>query len=254
MRIHAVPAFSDNYLWLIEDGGKAAAVDPGDAQPIEAALAERGLVLTAILATNHHGDHVGGIEALVSHWKCPVFGPAGESIPRITQKLVEGDAIEVPGIGAAFSVLDVPGHTAGHIAYVGDGVAFVGDTLFACGCGRLFEGTPEQMARSLRKLATLPAQTRAYCAHEYTMANIKFAEAVEPGNARLAARKAIDAAKRARGEPTVPTTLGEELATNPFLRCTEPEVIASAERHSGRKLGDAVAVFAEIREWKNTFR
>ena len=254
MRIHAVPAFSDNYLWLIEDGGKAAAVDPGDAQPIEAALAERGLELTAILATHHHGDHVGGVEALVSHWKCPVFGPAGESIPRITRKLVEGDTVEVPGIGAAFSVLDVPGHTAGHIAYVGDGIAFVGDTLFACGCGRLFEGTAAQMARSLAKLAKLPAATRAYCAHEYTMANIKFAQAVEPGNARLSARRKADAAKRSRGEPTVPSTIGEELATNPFLRCTEPEVVASAERHAGTPLGDPVAVFAEIRAWKNEFR
>jgi len=254
MRIHAVPAFSDNYLWLIEDGGKAAAVDPGDAQPIESALAQRGLELTAILATHHHGDHVGGIEALVSRWKCPVFGPAGESIPRITRKLVEGDTVQVPGVGAAFSVLDVPGHTSGHIAYVGDGVAFVGDTLFACGCGRLFEGTAEQMARSLAKLAKLPAATRAYCAHEYTMANIKFAEAVEPGNARLQARREADAAKRSRGEPTVPSTIGEELATNPFLRCREPEVVASAERHAGQRLGDPVAVFAEIRAWKNAFR
>lgn len=254
MRIHAVPAFSDNYLWLIEDGGKAAVVDPGDAQAIEAALAERGLELTAILATHHHGDHVGGVEALASRWKCPVFGPAGESIPRITRKLVEGDTVEVPGLEARFSVLDVPGHTAGHIAYVAEGVAFVGDTLFACGCGRLFEGTAAQMARSLAKLAGLPGATRAYCAHEYTMSNIKFAEAVEPGNARLHARKAADAAKRARGEPTVPSTIAEELATNPFLRCSEAEVIASAERHAGRTLGDPVAVFAEIREWKNTFR
>ncbi|QJR11652.1 Hydroxyacylglutathione hydrolase [Usitatibacter rugosus] len=254
MRIHAVPAFQDNYLWLMEDGGKAAVVDPGDAQPIEAALAERGLELTAILTTHHHGDHVGGVEALAARWKCPIFGPAGESIPRITRKLVESDTIEVPGLGETFSVLDVPGHTAGHIAYVGDGVAFVGDTLFACGCGRLFEGTAEQMAHSLGKLSKLPAATRAYCAHEYTMANIKFAEAVEPGNARLHARHAADAAKRSRGEPTVPSTIGEELATNPFLRCTEPEVVASAERHAGKRLGDAVAVFAEIRAWKNTFR
>ena len=254
MRIHAVPAFQDNYLWLMEDGGKAAVVDPGDAQPIEAALAERGLQLTAILTTHHHGDHVGGVEALAARWKCPIFGPAGESIPRITRKLVEGDTVEVPGLGAAFSVLDVPGHTAGHIAYVGDGVAFVGDTLFACGCGRLFEGTAEQMAHSLGKLSRLPPATRAYCAHEYTMANIKFAEAVEPGNPRLHARHAADGAKRSRGEPTVPSAIGEELATNPFLRCSEPEVIASAERHAGKRLGDAVAVFAEIRAWKNTFR
>jgi hydroxyacylglutathione hydrolase len=254
MRIQAVPAFQDNYLWLLEDGQKAAVVDPGDAEAIEQALAERGLELAAILATHHHGDHVGGVRALVDHWRCPVFGPAGESIAGLTRKLREGDTIEVPGIGATFSVLDVPGHTSGHIAYVGKDVAFVGDTLFACGCGRLFEGTPDQMSRSLAKLARLPGATLAYCAHEYTMSNIRFAEAVEPGNARLVERKARDAAKRGRGEPTVPTTIEEELATNPFLRCTEPEVIASAERHAGARLAGPVAVFATIREWKNTFR
>jgi len=253
MRIHAVPAFQDNYLWLIEDGRHAAVVDPGDAKPIEEALASRGLELTAILATHHHGDHVGGLRELAAHWRCPVLGPAHEAIGGLTQTLVEGERIKVPGLDASFSVLDVPGHTSGHIAYVGDDVAFVGDTLFACGCGRLFEGTPEQMADSLGKLAKLPPTTRAYCAHEYTMANIRFAEAVEPGNARLHERKARDAAKRQRGEPTVPSTIGDELATNPFLRCSEPEVIASAERHAGRKLAGPVAVFAEIRAWKNSF-
>ncbi|APV50557.1 hydroxyacylglutathione hydrolase [Betaproteobacteria bacterium GR16-43] len=253
MRIHAVPAFQDNYLWLLENEGKAAVVDPGDAEPIEAALAERGLELTAILATHHHGDHVGGLKALAAHWKCPAFGPAGEAIGGLTQKLREGDRVKVPGLGVEFSVLDVPGHTAGHIAYVGEGVAFVGDTLFACGCGRLFEGTPAQMSASLAKLAKLPGETLAYCAHEYTMANIRFGEAVEPGNAKLHARKARDAAKRARCEPTVPMTIADELATNPFLRCSEPEVIASAERHAGRALAGPVEVFAEIRAWKNSF-
>jgi hydroxyacylglutathione hydrolase len=169
--------------------------------------------------------------------------------------LPKGDRIRVPGIDIELEVLDVPGHTAGHIAYVdpqGDFV-FCGDTLFACGCGRLFEGTPEQMNRSLAKLAALPAKARAYCAHEYTLSNIRFAEAVEPGNQRLAERKARDSAKRDRGEATVPSTIGEELATNPFLRCTEPEVIASAEKHAGHKLDGEVAVFAEIRAWKNSF-
>ena len=149
-----------------------------------------------------------------------------------------------------------PGHTAGHIAYVHGGeepVVFCGDTLFACGCGRLFEGTPAQMSDSLAKLARLPGATRVYCAHEYTMSNIRFAEAVEPGNARLAERKARDAARRERGEPTVPSTIDEERATNPFLRCAEPEVKASAERHAGRSLAGPVEVFAEIRAWKNSF-
>ena len=162
----------------------------------------------------------------------------------------------VPGLDYALRVLDVPGHTAGHIAYVHEGddpVVFCGDTLFACGCGRLFEGTPGQMSESLAKLAALPGETRVYCAHEYTMSNIRFAEAVEPGNARLAERKAREAAKRGRGVPTVPSTIAEERATNPFLRCGEPEVAAAAERHAGRPLDGPLQVFAEIREWKNRF-
>jgi len=253
VQVHAVPAFQDNYLWVLARDGRAAVVDPGDAAPIEQFLAGRGLELKAILATHHHGDHVGGVPALVAHWHCPVFGPASDGVAGLDHALREGDRIEVPGIDASFSVLDVPGHTAGHIAYVGEGVVFCGDTLFACGCGRLFEGTPAQMSASLAKLAALPGETRAYCAHEYTMANIRFAEAVEPGNERLARRKARDGARRARGEPTVPTTIEEERATNPFLRCTQPEVVASAERHAGRRLAGPVEVFAEIRAWKNTF-
>ncbi len=256
VRIHAVPAFQDNYLWVLEDGRRAAAVDPGDAAPIQRFLDEHGLELSAILATHHHGDHIGGVPALVERWKCPVFGPAHDGIDGLTRALAEGDAIEVPGLGYALEVLDVPGHTAGHIAYVhggADPVVFCGDTLFACGCGRLFEGTPAQMARSLAKLAALPPATRAYCAHEYTLSNIRFAEAVEPGNEKLALRKRRDTAKRERGEPTVPSTVAEERATNPFLRCAEREVVASAERHAGRTLPNAVEVFAELREWKNRF-
>lgn len=256
MQIHAVPAFQDNYLWVIAEGGRAAVVDPGDAAAIEAFLAREGLELAAILATHHHGDHVGGLKTLAAHWKCPVFGPAGEPIVGLTRKLSEGDHIDVPGIDVAFEVLDVPGHTAGHIAYVrrgDDPLVFCGDTLFACGCGRLFEGTPEQMVASLAKLALLPHETRAFCAHEYTMSNIRFAEAVEPGNARLAERKARESARRARNEPTVPMLIGDELETNPFLRCGEPEVVASAERHAGRRLAGYVDVFAEIRQWKNSF-
>lgn len=256
MQIDPVPAFRDNYLWVVAEGRRAAVVDPGDAGPIEEFLAARGLELAAILATHHHGDHVGGLEELAAHWRCPVFGPAGERIDGLTQRLREDDRIVVPGLGLALDVLDVPGHTAGHIAYVHGGddpFVFCGDTMFACGCGRLFEGTPEQMVKSLGKLAALPAPTRVYCAHEYTMSNIRFAEAVEPGNRRLGERKARDAARRSRNEPTVPSTIGEELATNPFLRCAEPEVVASAERHAGRHLAAPVEVFAEIRRWKNDF-
>ena len=253
MQVHAVPAFRDNYLWVIAEGAHAAVVDPGDAAPIEDFLASRGLELTAILATHHHGDHIGGVPALAGHWGCPVFGPAHDGVDGLDRKLVEGDQLRVPGLAAEFSVLDVPGHTAGHIAYVNPEAVFCGDTLFACGCGRLFEGTPAQMTGSLAKLAALPGATRVYCAHEYTLANIRFAQAVEPGNAELARRAERDAAKRARGEPTVPSTIAEELETNPFLRCGEPEVVASAERHAGRRLGSEVEVFAQIREWKNRF-
>jgi hydroxyacylglutathione hydrolase len=253
VQIHAVPAFKDNYLWVLENGREAAVVDPGDAAPIQAFLDGKGLALAAILATHHHGDHVGGLAALAARWHCPVFGPAGEDIAGLTVRLREGDRITVPGIGSEYAVLDVPGHTAGHIAYVGAREVFCGDTLFACGCGRLFEGTPAQMVASLSKLAALPREMRAYCAHEYTMSNIRFAEAVEPGNPMLAARKARDAGLRAQGIPTVPSTIGDEIETNPFLRWNSPEVIASARRHSGRPLAGAVDVFAELRAWKNAF-
>lgn len=248
-----VPAFSDNYLWLVHDNRSAIVVDPGDAAPVEAALAGLGLELVAILVTHHHGDHVGGLPALLKHRKIPVHGPAGEHIAGITAPHREGDEVVIPELDARFNVLDVPGHTRGHIAYVGHGLLFCGDTLFACGCGRLFEGTPEQMTASLAKLAALPGDTRVYCAHEYTLANIRFAEAVEPDNAALVARKAIESARRERGEPTVPTTIADELATNPFLRWGSPGVKASAARHAGHALTEPAAIFASLREWKNNF-
>ena len=253
LAIHAVPAFKDNYIWMLVEGRDAVAVDPGDAAPVEEFLAKRGLSLAAVLATHHHADHVGGLPALASRWKCPTFGPAREVSATLDQRLAEGDRITVPGIGIELSALDIPGHTAGHIALAGAGLLFCGDTLFACGCGRLFEGTPAQMVDSLGKLARLPGATRVYCGHEYTIANIRFAEAVEPCNAALAERKAREEKKRAGGEPTLPSTIAEELATNPFLRCAEPEVVAAARRHAGRALAGPIEVFAELREWKNAF-
>jgi hydroxyacylglutathione hydrolase len=254
-----IPAFTDNYIWLVREGRNAAVVDPGDAAPVQAYLDREALALTAIINTHHHGDHVGGNAALLARYPVPVFGPARESIPGRTRALREGDAITVPGIGLELAVLDVPGHTSGHIAYIGrdggDGlpVAFVGDTLFACGCGRLFEGTPAQMADSLAKLAALPGPTRAYCAHEYTLANLRFALAVEPGNVALQQRQRRDQATRERGEPTVPSSISDERATNPFLRAAEPAVFAAAEARARRRLVDAVEAFAVLREWKNTF-
>ena len=253
MAIHAVPAFKDNYIWILEDGAHAVAVDPGDAAPVQRFLEARALTLTAVLATHHHADHVGGLPALARRWKCPTFGPAREVAATLDRRLAEGDRFEVPGLGIELATLDIPGHTAGHIALHGPEAVFCGDTHFACGCGRLFEGTPAQMVASLAKLARLPAATRVYCGHEYTLANIRFAEAVEPGNRALAERRGREAAKRDRGEPTLPSTVGEELATNPFLRCAEPEVRAAVERHAGRRLAGEVEVFAEMRAWKNDF-
>jgi hydroxyacylglutathione hydrolase len=252
-----VPAFRDNYIWLIVKDGRAAVVDPGDAAPVLAHLDREGLALAAILNTHHHGDHVGGNRALLERTPVPVFGPAGESIPGCTHPLREGDVVDVPGVDVRLRVLDVPGHTAGHIAYAGDvdgPVVFCGDTLFAAGCGRLFEGTAEQMWTSLRKLGALPPDTRAYCAHEYTLANLRFARAVEPDSAALAARSARDAATRDAGRPTVPSTIADELATNPFLRADEPGVRRAAEAHAGAPLAGAVASFAALRQWKNDFR
>jgi hydroxyacylglutathione hydrolase len=253
-----IPALSDNYIWLVREGRNAAVVDPGDAGPVLACLERERLTLTAILVTHHHWDHVNGIAALLARCSVPVYGPARESIPGRTHALGGGDAFVVPGTGLLLSVLDVPGHTAGQIAYAGanDGrpVTFTGDTLFTCGCGRIFEGTPAQMADSLSKLAALPGDTLVYCGHEYTLANVRFALAVEPGNTALRERQLREQAKRDRGEPTVPSTMADECATNPFLRAGEPGVFAAVQAHAGRPLADAVDAFATLREWKNAFR
>lgn len=253
MEIVGLRAFRDNYIWLLRHGTAAAVVDPGDAAPVTAYLQRHDLKLRAVLVTHHHPDHVGGVAALRGHHDVPVFGPAGEDIPTVTRPLGEGDRIELPELCASFDVIEVPGHTRGHIAYYGANVLFCGDTLFACGCGRLFEGSAEQMWRSLRKLAALPAETLVYCAHEYTQANIGFAIAVEPDNERLRIRAQKVAELRRRDEPTVPTTLAEELATNPFLRADQPTVKNAAQRRQGAPLSDVAGVFAVIREWKNVF-
>jgi hydroxyacylglutathione hydrolase len=252
-RVDAVRAFRDNYIWALVAGAKVAVVDPGEAPPVLAYLQREKLELTAILLTHHHADHVGGVADLLAHRTVPVYGPRTENIPLVAHPLGEGDEIDVPGIGAHFRVLDIPGHTRGHIAYYGANSLFCGDTLFTCGCGRLFEGTPRQMSDSLAKLAALPDDTRVYCGHEYTLANIAFAAAVEPGNALLKQRESEDRKKRAQDLPTVPSTLGLEKATNPFLRAAIPEVAAAAAAHAGHALGNSIEVFAALREWKNAF-
>ncbi len=259
-RVLTIPAFNDNYLWLIHDGVHAAVVDPGDAGPILAALQANGLALTAILLTHHHADHIGGVPALLQQYPVPVFGPAHDGIAAVTVPLAEGDRVDVPGLALRLDVMDVPGHTRGHIAYVTaprDGGApwlFCGDTLFAGGCGRLFEGTPAQMAASLDKLAALPGDTLVYCAHEYTLSNLRFALAVEPGNAALRARMEAEGAKRQRGEPTIPTTVALERNTNPFVRYAQPQIAAQLVAVGKLQGGeDPVAVFAALRLWKNTY-
>lgn len=270
LKVEPIPAFQDNYIWAVHDGHAAAIVDPGDAAPVLAWLARRGLALGAIVITHHHGDHQGGVgELLQRHPEgpdgkpVPVIGPAGERIAHRTEAVREGDIVTLAAPAAQFRVLDVPGHTAGHIAYVGElrgtgPVVFCGDTLFASGCGRLFEGTPAQMLASLDKLSALPPDTRVYCAHEYTRSNVRFARAVEPDNAALAEWERRVDQLRASDTPTVPTTIGHERAVNPFLRSREPAVRAAVRQHTGMPATDGTeddaAMFGALRAWKDGFR
>ncbi len=251
LHVEAVPAGADNYIWLLRRGAAAAVVDPGEAPPVVDVLVARGLRLEAVLLTHHHADHVGGVADLVARYPAPVFGPAAERIPTVDRELFDGRVVSLPALDLELRAVAVPGHTAGHLAYLGAGRALVGDTLFAGGCGRVFEGSPEQMHRSLSRLAALPADTAIYCAHEYTVSNLRFAREVEPVNPRLAARLSEALAVRAEGRPTLPSTLADELATNPFLRCGEAAVVAAAEARAGRRLRSAAEVFAAVRRWKD---
>jgi len=250
-----IPAFQDNYIWTLHDGQHAVVVDPGDAVPVRTYLDTYKLKLAAILCTHHHGDHVGGVCELAQLYNVPVYGPQHEDIPCISHPVGEGDVVAIAELGIRLEVLDIPGHTRGHIAYLGMGAVFCGDTLFGCGCGRLFEGTAAQLHHSLQRLAHLPGDTRVCCAHEYTEANIRFALACEPGNALLKQRQADARAPRAAGQPTLPSTIALERATNPFLRCAEAEIIRNVERQTGLELAseNETAVFTALREWKNHF-
>jgi len=251
IQIIPIPAFEDNYLWLLVHGAYAAVVDPGDAQPILHYLAQHHLTLSAILCTHHHGDHVGGIRQLLSHHPVPVYGPAHESIPGRTHAVAECDHVRLPELDLELAVIDVPGHTAGHVAYYGAESLFCGDALFACGCGRLFEGTPQVMHQSLSKLARLPDATLVYCAHEYTLDNIRFAKVVEPDNADLLQREIDDRKRRSQHQPTVPSRLDLEKRTNPFLRSEMPSVIQAAQAYAARSLPEPWQVFAVVRAWKD---
>lgn len=257
MNLLPLPAFSDNYIWLLHNGKQALVVDPGDAAPVQAALQTHGLQLQAILVTHHHADHVGGVDALRTATGAAVYGPAFETLPEPVTRVDASTTLHL--LGLTWQVLEVPGHTAGHIAWYsadaeGGPILFCGDTLFSGGCGRLFEGTPEQMHASLQLLARLPDNTRVACAHEYTLSNLKFACTVEPSNTALLQYRAHCEALRQQQRPTLPSLLAQELAINPFLRCDVIEVVHSAQSFRPDLIPqNPASVFAALREWKNAF-
>jgi hydroxyacylglutathione hydrolase len=256
MKLIPLPAFSDNYIWMLHDGRRALVVDPGDAQPVLEALQQAGLQLESILVTHHHADHTGGVAVLRQACGAQVYGPATEDMPEPLTRLQGGQCCTA--LGLSFQVMDVPGHTAGHIAFyceAMDGVPllFCGDTLFSGGCGRLFEGSPAQMLSSLDSLARLPDDTLVCCTHEYTLSNLQFALAVEPGNATLQQYHSDCQRLRAQGQPTLPSSIGLERQINPFLRSRVPAVMAAAAAHDAA-MCHSLGAFATLRQWKNDYR
>lgn len=254
MKVHVARALSTNYVWLpTAPDGRCAIVDPGEAAPVEGVIADRGLIPAAILITHHHPDHVGGAVRLQARFDIPVYGPDDMRIPGDNRPLRDGESLRLDALGLDLTALHIPGHTRSHIALVGDGILLSGDTLFSAGCGRLFEGTPEEMLDSLDRLAALPGDTRVYCGHEYTEKNGAFAGDVEPGNAALARHLENARARLRVGQPSLPSTIATERAVNPFLRTDEPAVRAAAEAAAGHPLSSRVAVFAALRAWKDAF-
>lgn len=252
--VNAITALQDNYIWAIVHPNiqQCVVVDPGEATPVIDFLQNRELQLNAILITHHHWDHTGGIEQLLEKFPdVQVLGPANESILGMTTFLNEGDIIEFPEMGLYLNVLDIPGHTLGHIAFYGHGNLFCGDTLFTAGCGKIFEGTVEQMHQSLQKLSALPEETLIYCGHEYTQQNLRFAQVVEPTNQEITKRAADVARTRRQNQPTVPAPLLLEKLSNPFLRTHALDVKNAAEEYAGHSLNSEVDVLKTLREWKN---
>ncbi|MDA1332132.1 MAG: hydroxyacylglutathione hydrolase [Proteobacteria bacterium] len=252
-QVYPVKAFQDNYIWTIHNQTHAVIVDPGDSKPVLDFLTYNDLILSAILITHHHADHIGGIANIIDNYNVPVYGPKTEDIPNISHRLVEGDEVKLDELGLMFNILDIPGHTSGHIAYFDEQRVFSGDTLFSCGCGRIFEGTPPQMFRSLQKLARLSDSTEVYCTHEYTLSNIKFARAVEPNNTILSNYEHLITSKLSNQQISLPTSIGLEKSVNPFLRCDEPTVISTAQTKAQETLSNPIEVFTAIRKWKNDF-
>jgi len=281
MKVTAIPAFRDNYVWAIHDDHSVILVDPGEAAPILAWLERWQRHPVAILVTHHHADHVGGIREITARHAIPVYGPGNETIPGRTHPLLGGETVQVSELGLAFQVLATPGHTLGHLCYFqsrasdsrrsplplgeglgvrepfmngyGHGALFCGDTLFSCGCGRLFEGTPTQMHASLSRIKALPAETLVYCAHEYTLENLDFALAVEPNNPALQTRLTEVRGLLSQGKPTLPVSLGREIATNPFLRFDQPSVAVAAAQHAGHPAQPGLTTFTTVRAWRDGY-
>jgi len=255
IEVNQVTTFSDNYIWFIVNraNNHVAIVDLGDAIPVIEKINAEKLIPYAILITHHHHDHTSGVEELLQQFDIPVYGPANENIAHRSHALQDGDIVNLEKLAISFDILDVPGHTSGAIAYYGNDMVFVGDTLFMSGCGRLFEGTPEQMYQSLTKLASLPEYTQVYCAHEYTMANLQFALTVEPDNKWIKNR--IEKCKNLRenNTPTVPAPIYEEKQTNPFLRVDKIGVVQAASKYVERPLTAEEEVFTAVRQWKDNF-